>query len=102
MATATLAMIGWWICRLARVCGLAVRSFASSTWSPRYTAHHDDDERERETDALNAAALQTWLSSHRVKFQRPIAGQNEVLCKRGKTNEADWKTQEGIYFPKAA
>lgn len=41
-----------------------------------------------------------WLMSHAVKYQRPIAGQQEVACKAGKDANAQWVAGVGIYFSK--
>lgn len=40
------------------------------------------------------------LYSHEHRFQQPIAGQQEVCCKRGRDRNSDWQAAEGVYIPK--
>ena len=48
---------------------------------------------------LRHADTGAYLSSHDMKFQRPIPGQSEVFAAKAKNANTLWRATEGVYFP---
>ena len=48
---------------------------------------------------LRHADTGAYLTSHDMKYQRPIPGQAEVFAAKAKNANTLWRATEGVYFP---
>ena len=67
-----------------------------------WSVHWDGNSKEWMRDAtvrFKHRDTGAYLSTHAVKFQRPIPGHTEVFAVKNKGSNALWRATEGVYFP---